>query len=342
MNDFVGAAASPATPLQRELRALSIEDRALVQVALHLRTQGYRFVTVSPASHARVNQRSGNEWARNAVDVFGWSRPFKAEMFPESVFNQMRAAAILKPVPDGWRSTVRFSTLRGNSGELLLAHSSYPTSDADSVFFGPDTYRFNHAIQQFLGSEPRSIRRALDLGSGSGAGALAIASERPDADVIGSDINHAALRLARVNVVLAEAAGVSLCHSDLFDAIDGDFDLIVANPPFLLDPEKRQYRHGGGLRGEGLSLKMAKAALSRLRPGGTLLLYTGVAIVDGIDPLLEELRVLFSSLHAQWTYREVDPDIFGEELEAGVYLDADRIAAVVLTATAMGPVLVSP
>lgn len=336
MNNFIGVTASP-----RDVNGLTIEDRALLQLAHWLRLHNYRFVTSSPASHARVNRRAGNEWARDYVDVFGWSRPFRIDLFPESVISLMRAAAILKPSNDGWQSAVRFSTLPTSSGDLLLAHSAYPTLDADAVFFGPDTYRFNNAIQQFLGNEPRSIRRALDLGCGSGAGALAIARARPDADVIASDINDAALRLTRVNAALANTTGVSALHSDMFTAIEGHFDLIVANPPFLLDPERRRYRHGGGEKGEGLSLAMAEASLARLRPGGTLLLYTGVAMVDGGDPLLEALQARFASLHLQWNYREVDPDIFGEELDGGVYVDADRIAAVVLTATAMGPVLVA-
>jgi methylase of polypeptide subunit release factors len=63
-----------------------------------------------------------------------------------------------------------------------------------------------------------------------------------------SDINESALQLARVN---AKAAGVdaTIAYSDLFDQLDGEFDLIVANPPYLNDPLERTYRHGGGALG---------------------------------------------------------------------------------------------
>ena len=67
-------------------------------------------------------------------------------------------------------------------------------------------------------------------------------------------------------------------------------DPIAANPPYLLDDSQRAYRHGGGRLGEGLSVAIADLALERLAPGGTLLLYTGSAIVDGVDALAESLR----------------------------------------------------
>ena len=53
----------------------------------------------------------------------------------------------------------RFSTLN----DLLLAHSPYPTTDADAVFFGPDTYLFCKLISD-------AIKTAVDIGCGSGAG----------------------------------------------------------------------------------------------------------------------------------------------------------------------------
>ena len=119
-------------------------------------------------------------------------------------------------------------------------------------------------------------------------------------------------------------------HSDLLSAVDGEFDLILANPPYLIDADQRAYRHGGGPLGAGLSLAILDAALQRLAPGGTLLLYTGVAMLDNQDPFLAEVRRRLQGGAFSWTYREVDPDVFGEELLGGAYVKCDRIAAVVL------------
>jgi len=75
------------------------------------------------------------------------------------------------------------------------------------------------------------------------------------------------------------------------------------------------------------------AALERLAQAGTLLLYTGVAMVDGQDPFLEAVQERLAKTDLVWRYREMDPDVFGEELESGVYAQAGRIAAVTLTVT---------
>ena len=56
-------------------------------------------------------------------------------------------------------------------------------------------------------------------------------------------------------------------------------------------------------------------------------------MVGGHDPFLAELMVLFDGFDGTWTYSEIDPDVFGEELERPVYADIDRIAAVGLVAT---------
>ena len=79
-------------------------------------------------------------------------------------------------------------------------------------------------------------------------------------------------------------------------------------------------------------MRIAVDALTRLLPGGQLLLYTGVAIVDGKDPFLDELLPLLRSAEFEWSYSEIDPDVFGEELDQPVYAQVDRIAAVGLIA----------
>ena len=304
-----------------------MNEAALLRLAEAVRDQGYHFVTVTPATHARVNARSGNEWARTIEDVFGWSRPFRDGVLPESMLALMQEARVLQHHQDGWRSLIRVSSLDG----LLLLHSAFPTLAADSVFFGPDTYRYGSAIATWLAGA-RPVRRAVDVGCGAGPGALLVARAQPGAEIIGVDINDGALLLTRVNAALA-GLPVAARYSDLLSAVDGEFDLIVSNPPYLADPAGRAYRDGGGDLGAALSLAIVEAALDRLAPGGTLLLYTGVAIVNGHDPFLAAAKQRISRASVVWRYREVDPDVFGEELEHGPYLAADRIAAVVLTAT---------
>jgi methylase of polypeptide subunit release factors len=146
-----------------------------------------------------------------------------------------------------------------------------------------------------------------------------------------TDINATALQLAALN---AEMAGVqaTMSHGDLFAGLKGEFDLIVANPPYLNDPLQRAYRHGGGELGSALSIRIAEAAKQRLAPGGSLILYTGSPIVSGTDHFLEAIERSYDGCGLTWSYEEIDPDVFGEELETEAYGAVDRIAAVVLTA----------
>jgi methylase of polypeptide subunit release factors len=307
-------------------------DAALFHLACAVRNAGYRFTTVTPATHERVNSRPGNEWACDMEGVFGWSRSFRARILPPAIFELMQRADVAVRHGAGWRSLVRLSSLNSQ----LFLHSAYPTVDADAVFFGPDTYRFATAIMSHLASGVRVIGRAVDIGCGAGPGAVLIALAQPDAEVLAVDINHAALRCTRINAALAGVGNVEARHSNLLTGVKGVFDLIVANPPYLVDPAERAYRHGGGPLGAGLSLAIVDAALERLAPGGTLLLYTGSAMVNGADPFLEATKKRLALCDVAWSYREVDPDVFGEELLSGAYADADRIAAVVLTATRRG------
>jgi release factor glutamine methyltransferase len=125
-------------------------------------------------------------------------------------------------------------------------------------------------------SEPR----VLDVGAGSGAIALAIADEHPGARVVAVDRAEDALALARVNLERTGVNGrVELVHGDLLGGVEGPFDLVVSNPPYVLpdefeslQPEIRLYEPRDALVGEGVGDEIARAARDVLRPGGWLVL----------------------------------------------------------------------
>jgi release factor glutamine methyltransferase len=74
--------------------------------------------------------------------------------------------------------------------------------------------------------------RVVDVGTGSGAIALALKHERPDADVTATDASAVALALARENAE-GNALDVRLVEGDLLSGLDGRFDLVVSNPPYV-------------------------------------------------------------------------------------------------------------
>jgi methylase of polypeptide subunit release factors len=311
---------------------LNLPD-ALVALGRALDAAGYRFTTVTPATHQRVIARDPEAPAADLRDILGWSRPFAADTLAPQLLAMMTQAGVLAAVDKGWRATVRASTL----DDGVYFHSAYPTSDEDAVFFGPDTYRFLAAIERALAMLPVAPRRVADIGCGAGPAAIGIARRYPDAEVLALDINDAALALTRVNAKVAGTGNVTACRSDLLDGVGGDFDLIVSNPPYLLDPAKRAYRHGGGRYGAGLSVAIVKAAMARLRPGGSLLLYTGVAMRGPDDAFLAEIGPLLDHACSAWRYEEIDPDVFGEEVAAPGYEDIERIRAVWLHAVKRHP-----
>jgi SAM-dependent methyltransferase len=308
------------------------QDLALLQLGRRLQADGYRFITPTPLTHERVNQRPGNERSKTLRDVFGWSRPFAPGLFSADEQRQLQDAQVLEECDGLLRSRVRWSSLDG----LLFAHSQFPTQATDAVFFGPDSYRFAQLIHTHLQQNFTAVHRAVDIGCGAGVGAIVIARARREAQVLAVDINPQALRLSAVNAALAEVANVEVARSDVLQDVPGNFDLIVANPPYMADPSERAYRHGGGVLGAGLSLRIVDQALPRLTPGGSLVLYTGVAMIDGRDPFLEALGQWRDSADFGWTYKELDPDVFGEELLTPGYQDVERIAVVALVVTRIG------
>jgi release factor glutamine methyltransferase len=74
--------------------------------------------------------------------------------------------------------------------------------------------------------------RVLDVGSGSGSIAITIERERQDLSVTSIDVSIAALAVARRNALVHES-NIRFAASDAFDAIRGEFDLVVANPPYI-------------------------------------------------------------------------------------------------------------
>ncbi|MEV4345651.1 class I SAM-dependent methyltransferase [Actinoplanes sp. NPDC049596] len=303
-------------------------DAALVGLGRALREVGYEFTTVTPATHERVNRRPQNQRAFGVRDVFGWSRPFGPGVLPERIVQLMAAAGVLEQDGEQWRSTVRFSSYDGE----LFVHSAFPTDAEDSVFFGPDTYRMAGAVAAHVEQREQPIRRAVDIGCGTGAGAITVAKRAPEAGVLAVDINPAALRLARINAELAGTPGVRPVRSNLLADVDGQFDLIFSNPPFMIDPAGRAYRHGGA-HGHELSMAIIDAAAERLAPGGSLVLFAGTGIVGGQDPFHRAAAERLAGTGLDWTYREYDPDVYDEELDGPAYAHAERIALVLLTAT---------
>jgi hypothetical protein len=303
--------------------ALASTDEALLSLLRRLDTEGYDFITPTPLTHQRVVRRPGMVEARSIRDVLGWSRPFREGLLPPDLFELLAFGGVLEREGELWKCRIRVSRVRG----LLFIHSAFPTTAEDAVFLGPDSYRFADFIAAEMGHDCR-LQRIIDVGGGAGVGALTAAARCWIGEVLLTDVNRHALRFARIN---AQHAGLPLSTreaSGLEGAPDG-CDLILANPPYIVDPAGRAYRDGGDLHGGELSLNWAREAMPKLSRGGRFLLYTGSAILaGGRDRLREELERAAEDASCHIAYRELDPDVFGEELDTASYADVERIAVV--------------
>ncbi len=148
----------------------------------------------------------------------------------------------------------------------------------------PETEELIELVTERLSNPPPRI---LDLGTGSGAIAIALARHFGDTHVLAVDGSRSALELAGENICSAGLAGsVATCRSDWFEKVDGLFDLIISNPPYLsanewesAQPEVREHEPRQALVAENSGLaclnQIVDEAGSYLSPAGLVALETG-------------------------------------------------------------------
>jgi release factor glutamine methyltransferase len=149
-------------------------------------------------------------------------------------------------------------------------------------------------IELSLALIPKNLPyKIIDLGTGSGIIAITLAAERPYAQVSATDINPAALRIARANATRHQVEHIQFCQSNWFDKLTPKkFDLIVSNPPYLSEDDP--HLHQGDLRFEpktaliaaqqGLNdiQTIAETARDWLESGGFLLVEHGYHQQEGV------------------------------------------------------------
>lgn len=154
----------------------------------------------------------------------------------------------------------------------------------------PDTETLVDAMLPFLRMRAENAApRILDLGTGTGALALALLASVPQATAVGSDVVAEVLATAMANAAeLGMADRFSAVKSDWWERIDGVYDAIVSNPPYirsevipLLAPEVRDFDPvtalDGGTDGLAAYRRIAAGAQIHLAPGGRI----GVEIGQG-------------------------------------------------------------
>ncbi|MCE2926187.1 MAG: peptide chain release factor N(5)-glutamine methyltransferase [Rickettsiales bacterium] len=150
----------------------------------------------------------------------------------------------------------------------------------------PDSETLVEAVLAALPDHKKPYK-ILDLGVGTGCLSLALLKALPHANLKGVDCSDAALAVAAENALeLGLASRAAFCRSNWFESVDGVFDVIVSNPPYIqsgdiesLAPEVSQYDPRLALDGgeDGLSAyrTLLAAAPSKLAAGGVLAVEIG-------------------------------------------------------------------
>ena len=136
--------------------------------------------------------------------------------------------------------------------------------------------------------DPETVVRVLEIGTGGGAIAIACAIAFPNASIDAVDVSDAALELARENCIAHEVDNrVRLTSSDVYAGVNGRYDLIVSNPPYVdgetmasLDPEYlHEPRIGLEAGADGLDCvrRILAGAGNHLRSGGVLVCEVGAS-----------------------------------------------------------------
>jgi release factor glutamine methyltransferase len=139
--------------------------------------------------------------------------------------------------------------------------------------------------------------RIADLGTGSGALALALSSELPNATIVATDLSLRALAVARDNARHLGFGNISFTVCSMADALQGPFDLIVSNPPYIasgdiavLAPDVRDFDPrlalDGGRDGLDAYRVIAASAPALLAPGGLLIVELGIGLAEPVTSLL--------------------------------------------------------
>lgn len=165
---------------------------------------------------------------------------------------------------------------------------------ADTLIPRPETELLVELALERLPAGAES--RVADLGTGSGAIALALAYERPQAQVVAVDVSPGALDIARANARELGLGNVEFRQGDWLQPLTGErFDLIASNPPYIAeaDPHLDALRYepepalSSGADGLDAIHIIASTAPVHLRSGGWLLLEHGWDQGDAVRALLQ-------------------------------------------------------
>jgi release factor glutamine methyltransferase len=182
----------------------------------------------------------------------------------------------------------------------------------------PETEQLVESLEAEVRGQKSEVS-IIDVGTGSGVIALSLAKKFSNAQIVATDVSDEAIALAQENAArLNLSERVQFLKSDLLADVEGTFDIVAANLPYIAAQDRhllsREVLHDpeialfGGSNGEEMLRALIEQAPSRLKPGGLLALEIGLGQADALLELLAQKK--YDDISVKSDYSDVSRFLF--------------------------------
>jgi release factor glutamine methyltransferase len=241
---------------------------------------------------ARYLEKRGIEDARRNMQIMVAHQLACTRMQLYTQFDRPLGESELMPLREMLKRRGEGVPLQHVLGVVSFHHRDFK-SDARALIPRPET----EELAEWILSMPiGDDLKVLDMGCGSGVLGLTLAAERPSWHVTLADVSEDALALTKENAAALGIGNARFLRSDLFSAVEGEFDGIVANLPYVPEIERaslsREVMHDpalalfGGADGLEVIRRFIPEAFRRLKPGGWMVLEIGHDQASQVEEIL--------------------------------------------------------
>jgi release factor glutamine methyltransferase len=241
---------------------------------------------------ARYLEKRGIEDARRNMQIMVAHQLACTRMQLYTQFDRPLGESELVPLREMLKRRGEGVPLQHVLGVVSFHHRDFK-SDARALIPRPET---EELAEWILSMSMGDDLKVLDMGCGSGVLGLTLAAERPTWHVTLADVSEDALALAKENAAALGIGNARFLRSDLFSAVEGEFDGIVANLPYVPESERpslsREVMHDpalalfGGADGLDVIRRFIPEAFRRLKPGGWMVLEIGHDQASQVEEIL--------------------------------------------------------